>query len=388
MKVLLYIWCLLYTFSSQAQNNLFILDLKGKKVDVSLNDLFDKIEYVPLETTSKCLLKPGAYYYVTDKYIVAMNAFWQTYLFNRKTGKFIRELDREGGGPDEYRRWIVYLNGLNEKQNIIYADDIEKWKGYDIETGEMSDFIVKPSIGKDIISIFSPWSIGPNQYIGSVSYDFLQRGYRIVVFDKEGVVSKIYKQENILGEDVLVSDDGLTIFYNYKGQLYFSRTGFNAMTYEVGEKQLLPHIIFQTGNKYISSLQSDGLPSSTVSDQINLLWIGESDRFVFFKYAKGHSVLTTYSCAFDKKNKKLYVPQNKKVCESHYGYMNDVDGLTSVILRGMNEKGEVYGVLDIQALNDYVELNGEKGMSERGKRIVSNLMEDDNPIVVIGIPKK
>ena len=94
------------------------------------------------------------------------------------------------------------------------------------------------------------------------------------------------------------------------------------------------------------------------------------------------------NCAFDKKNKKLYIPHSKKACESHYGYTNDTDGLTSVILRGMNKNGEVYGVLDVQALSEYVKLNGERGMSERGKRLVSNLMEDDNPIVVIATPKK
>lgn len=160
------------------------------------------------------------------------------------------------------------------------------------------------------------------------------------------------------------------------------------MTYEVGDKQILPHIIFRTGNKEIPDLQLDGIPSSAVSDQINILWVGESDRFIFFKYAKGYSAMTTYNCAFDKKNKKLYIPHSKKACESHYGYTNDTDGLTSVILRGMNKNGEVYGVLDVQALSEYVKLNGERGMSERGKRLVSNLMEDDNPIVVIATPKK
>jgi hypothetical protein len=387
MKIFFCLCSLLYSLLSLAQNKPFIVDLEKSNEDVSLNILFDKIEYVPLETTPECFLKPGAYYYVTDKYIVAMNTFWQTYLFDRKTGKFIRGLDREGGGPDEYRRWIVYLNGLNEKRNILYANDIDKWKGYDIETGEMVDIIKKPSINNDIITVFSPWAINSNQYIGNVSAEFCKKGYRLVVFNKQGFISKVYKKENILGADVL-SGDGLLIFYNYKGKLYFSRIGFNAMTYEVGDKQILPHIIFRTGNKEIPDLQLDGIPSSAVSDQINILWVGESDRFIFFKYAKGYSAMTTYNCALDKKNKKLYIPHSKKACESHYGYTNDTDGLTSVILRGMNKNGEVYGVLDVQALSEYVKLNGERGMSERGKRLVSNLMEDDNPIVVIATPKK
>ena len=73
------------------------------------------------------------------------------------------------------------------------------------------------------------------------------------------------------------------------------------MTYEVGEKQLLPHIIFQTGNKEIPNLRTDDFPSVAAGDQVNILWVGESDRFVFFKYAKGYSSATIYNCTFDKK---------------------------------------------------------------------------------------
>ncbi|WP_301705616.1 6-bladed beta-propeller, partial [uncultured Parabacteroides sp.] len=175
MKIFFCLCSLLYSLLGLAQNKPFIVDLKNSNEDASLNVLFDKIEYVSLETTPECLLKPGAYYYVTNKYIVAMNAFWQTYLFDRKTGKFIRGLDREGGGPDEYRRWIVYLNGLNEKRNILYANDIDKWKGYDIETGEMVDIIKKPSINNDIVTAFSPWAINSNQYIGNVSVEFCEK---------------------------------------------------------------------------------------------------------------------------------------------------------------------------------------------------------------------
>ena len=387
MRTVIIMFCLWCTFFASAQNNTITIDFERKQGAVSLSDLFDKIEYVPLETTSECLLKPQAAYYVTDKYIVAMNIFWQTYLFDRETGKFIRQLDREGGGPDEYCRWIVYLNGLDEKQNILYANDNDKWKGYNIETGAMSDIIKKPKIGKELISVFSPWPIGSNRYIGNVSPEFLKEGYRLVVFNKEGTILKMYKHENVAGEDVL-SSDGLLAFYRYKRKIYFSQTGFNAMTYEVGEKQLLPHIIFQTGNKESPNLRTDDFPSAAAGDQVNILWVGESDRFVFFKYAKGYSSATIYNCAFDKKNKKLYIPENKKVYDSHYGYTNDIDGLTSVILRGMNEKGEVYGVLDVQALSEHININGKKGMSEIGKRLVSELQEDDNPIVVIATPKK
>lgn len=75
MKIFFCLCSLLYSLLSLAQNKPFIVDLEKSNEDVSLNILFDKIEYVPLETTPECFLKPGAYYYVTDKYIVAMNTF-------------------------------------------------------------------------------------------------------------------------------------------------------------------------------------------------------------------------------------------------------------------------------------------------------------------------
>lgn len=101
------ILALIYFFyiltNGYAQNHLISIDLTQAKDAVPMSKLFDKIEYVPLETNKNCLLKPSAAYYVTKDYIIAMNIFYNTYLFDRKTGKYIREIGSEGGGQRNIR---------------------------------------------------------------------------------------------------------------------------------------------------------------------------------------------------------------------------------------------------------------------------------------------
>lgn len=387
LKVCLIFVYMCYTMNCFSQSNPIIIDFAKSKESVSMSLLFDKVEYVPLETTKKCLLKPISEYYLTSKYVIGLDVFYNTYLFDRKTGKFIREIGREGGGPEEYSRYMVYHNGLDEERNIIYADDHNKWKGYNLETGKMVDIIKKPLWKGELLSVFAPWRIGSDKYMACTSNRTGTEKTELLVFDKKGSVSKNYSYmlfyDNIKTDEVLSGHD---YFYKYQGKDYFYEAGFTDTVYEITGKELLPHIIFHTGNKSDAYKRHEDL--QYVSNQKFLLWTEETSRFIFFQYGIGYSMSTIYNGVYDKKDKQLYISQKKNVCESHYGFVNDMDGLTSFVIKGISAKGELFAALDSEILSDFIEVYGTSKMTEKGKKLVANLKEDDNPIIVIATLKK
>ena len=97
LKILLSLWLnMIILFSIQAQ---ILIDWnKVQEEPIALSSFASTIEYIPLETTDECLLRPHAGFYLTDKYIIAVDAIYGAYLFNRENGKFIHQITKRGQG--------------------------------------------------------------------------------------------------------------------------------------------------------------------------------------------------------------------------------------------------------------------------------------------------
>ena len=67
----------------------------------NISQFGSKIEYVQLETNSRSLIAGNAKVYVDDLYIRTV-AFRQILLFERKSGRFIKELSHYGNDPSGY----------------------------------------------------------------------------------------------------------------------------------------------------------------------------------------------------------------------------------------------------------------------------------------------
>jgi len=108
-------------------------------------EIFTDFEIIPLELSPKSRLKiESARYYLTDKYIIGVNSFGPAYLFDRKTGAFIREVSSMGRGSDEYTGMLHSKYGFDEDNNILFASDGyagKFWKGINIETNKIETFV-------------------------------------------------------------------------------------------------------------------------------------------------------------------------------------------------------------------------------------------------------
>lgn len=92
------------------KSNLVVLDLDqafSRQEEVPLSKFLGNIKFVPLETTPQAIIGSIPHYEVTDQYIIVRNFNnpKQIFIFDRETGKFIREIGKYGRGPDEYLRF-------------------------------------------------------------------------------------------------------------------------------------------------------------------------------------------------------------------------------------------------------------------------------------------
>ena len=99
-------------------DNYPILKASLEETKVSMNDLFSKVEIVPLETNDSCLLIfPWKVLCINGKYGV-FDFHASSFLVFDEKGKFIRQIGRRGQGPGEYS--YIYDVSYDEDADRFY----------------------------------------------------------------------------------------------------------------------------------------------------------------------------------------------------------------------------------------------------------------------------
>ena len=347
------IWRLILLFSP-----LCLYAQEVVRIEISLsenrmveNDILKHIEYVPLETTSDCLIKSGFNVHVTNEHIIVTDFFYKALLFDRRTGRFIHEIGRAGQGPGEYTGFWA-ADGFNEKEQLLYMHEWHQWKTYDIRTGKLKQIIKSPG-GKYVIQ--NPYLYKPGIYLGYANNTTGKVPYKLIAFDKEGKISKIYPQYNQielnLAKDEFPMNAG--IFYEFDSNIYFQEVTTDSV-FQVTDEVLVPHICF----KHPKEISSPGI-------------LGETARFVISRYyVKGH----THIAIYDKTEKTTYV-------DFVFEKSSDQALFEKAVSYRMSQNGELIFLLQPTDIIEYLEAHPEKE-EELDKRLV-HLMEDDNPIVMV-----
>lgn len=98
------------------------VDIAGEhsEKEVLLQDFMD-VEYIPLETSDEFVTQ-GSVMDIGDKYLLVKN--WANdgdiFVYDRKTGKGIRKINRKGQGAEEYN----FINGiiLDESSDEMFVN--------------------------------------------------------------------------------------------------------------------------------------------------------------------------------------------------------------------------------------------------------------------------
>ena len=308
------------------------------------------IEYVPLETTPDCLIDYWPCFYLTDDYIIVSCVAKKAFLFDRKSGRFIHEIGKRGQGPGEYYgMWSI--NGFSEKEQLLYVWEFVYWKGYDIKTGKLKQVLKMP--GKKY-TIQNPYLYKPGVYLGYTNNTTGKTPYKMVAFDKNGVVSKIYPNYEEIELDTKKNGTPIYagLFYEYGSNTYLHAPGTDSL-FRVMETGLMPYACFKHPK------------------EMSIEVLGETKRYIIFKsFVK----MQCHIAFYDKMNKKCYMDPGLENPAEQYLYSKSTQF-------GVNKNRELTATLNPEDILQYL----EKYPASRQKldQRLLNLQEDDNPVVMI-----
>jgi hypothetical protein len=365
--------------------------LETKQV-TPLSMFIDSIVYVPLELSDKSLVTSSARIELTKDFIIVRN--WGRkppllLVFDRETGKFIRDVGTMGRGPNEYSS--IPIDFFNQLQETIYAmgnnDNVVVYDLY----GEVKDVFNIPDYfqfegiaGLEEIQ-FSSGSfdtyLDTNTFVSYVNNYSGHEKKKLVLFSKDTIV-KIFPNylswERTPSTNINVLSLE-TIFYRFNDRLFF-KEAFNDTLFEVRKDKLTPRYVFSFGQYGIPyALQDEYLKSGKRNQAFTLDHFTENHNYLFFTIQTNSKKYLTY---YDKRNNAL------KVCEGIDSYtsalIDDINNFLPVTGFHFNERNEFITYFDALSIRKWMDSNTDRAntLSEKYPWL-KDFDESGNPVIMI-----
>lgn len=318
-----------------------------------IGNLVTDVEYIPLETHDSCLVGNNVQIYADKDYIVTMTRR-QIFLFDRKNGRFIKEIAGYGEAPDNYTG-TNSIFPLNEQQNTITVYANNKRRTYDFE-GNICRETIQPS------GIFEAIEIASGIYAGFIPNFSNNEENKIALFDEKGNITGGFTNFN----QALPADNNINIwkpngwFYTYQDEHYFYEL-FTDTIFQITPTELIPRLILFQG-MYLPPYEKKNT-SFRVNDFFMLKSVFESDQYLFYTFSY---------------QEKVYV----MVYNTNDGTLR-IDNLSaaSFTLSYINSENELVGFIEPYDVNQWAEINS---LTKQQRKPLEEINEMNNPIVVIG----
>jgi hypothetical protein len=414
MKTISSVISLFVVFFTLNAQDLTCIDLtKAEFGNRNAEEIFNNFEIVPLETHEKRTNVDE--FYLTDKYIIGMNFLGPAYLFDRKTGVFIHEISSYGKGDDQYAGPLYNKYGLDEKNNILFAHNGvgpvgKSWKCINIETNKVESIFNKPlpENNNETFHTKAPWLIKDSIYVAFCNNTTGKEKTKLIVFDENGTLIKKYPNHLEYNKIKNRIPFNYGIFYYYNSQTYFKEPVFNDTVFSVNEKEMLPHIVFKSGDRQPSYYHQESAEHNKNKYFINFVY--ESDSIVMFNFSFHTEILdaaysskefnkdvrifslgtrtletvdskelkkgTEHTGYYDKKSKQVFISSSPDLKKSG-GYT--ISGIpVSFYPVSINKNNEMIAKIDPAELIKYKDT-----ISSKYQYILKNIQEGDNPVIII-----
>jgi hypothetical protein len=174
------------------------------------------------------------------------------------------------------------------------------------------------------------------------------------------------------------------IFYYYNGLTYFKEWCYNDTVFFVTEKEMLPHVIFKSGNKQPSYYHQNDADYNKGKYLMNFVY--ESGSFILFNFlyynetrtmmgTKYGENVSTHTGYYDKKRKRVYISSTSDFKQSGYTINGIPETFYPICINGNNE---MIGMIEPEKLLKHKVITNSKYES-----LFLNIQEDDNPIIII-----
>ncbi|WFE82966.1 6-bladed beta-propeller [Parabacteroides chongii] len=364
--------------NKQQADDLITVDVTTSypKKELVLQDFMD-VEYIALETTDQFLTQ-GLVRDVGKEYLLATNRNndGDIFLFDRKTGKGVRKINRQGQGAEEYTRMNDVI--LDESNGEIFVKSQgNKILVYDLYGG----FKRCLNLGREVSSVFD---YDKNNLICYDMSDYHSKGkdrsksYHIIISKQDGSVTReIFIPFKTINTPIVVDGDKFIASYSYPIRLSHDAwtlvdTSADTLYHYAPDGTLIPFIV--------------RTPSAHTMQPEVFLYMGIStDRYHFmqtlknvFNFEKGNGFYTD-ELVYDREEKAMF---QVAVCNDDYAEKRTV----AMTAKSINREIENATSLNASRL---VEIY-KKGQLKDGKlkEIVSKLDEEDNPVIMLVKQKK
>jgi hypothetical protein len=362
----------------QSGDDVIIVDVSGSypEKELILQDFMD-VEYIALETTDEFLTQ-GLIQDAGKEYLLVTNRNndGDIFLFDRKTAKGRRKINRQGQGAEEYTR----INGiiLNESNGEIFVTSLgNKIFVYDL----YGSFKRCLDPGREVSSVFD---YDKEHLIGYDMSDYHSKGadrsksYHMIISKADGRITReIFIPFQTINTPIVTDGDNFVANYAYQirpgnGQWTLTDTSSDTLYIYAPDGALIPFIA--------------RTPSAHAMDPEVFLYMGISTgRYYFmqtvrnvFNFEKGNGFYTD-ELVYDREEKALF---RVTVCNGDYSEKRTVAMTAKPVNR------EIEGATSLNA-SRLVEIY-RKGQLKDGrlKEIASRLDEDDNPVIMLVKQKK
>lgn len=365
---------------SGIQNNeLITLDVtvNYSKKELILQDFMD-VEYIPLETDDEFITQANVLA-VSDKYMVIRN--WMNdgniFIFERKTGKGIRKINRRGQGGEEY----VFVNGivLDEDKNEIFVNcyGTKKIFVYDLSGSYKRSF--NHTEGRGYLHVFDYDNDNLICYDVSEEYKDGQprsgHSYHVIISKQDGSVNHdISIPFDVIRAPIVQKSGGMAItrispiIPYFDDWLLIETSSDTVYHYQSKEDALVPFLV--------------KTPSST-DPEIMLTMGPVADPLYFIKTIKKEFDFTgdfatnkgfpSTDLMYDMRENAFY---NTTVLNGDYVNKQEVD-ITSRLINSEIATWQALEVVDLIEAYENDELKGKL------KEIAANLDEEANPVIML-----
>jgi len=353
-----------------------------KRKNIKLSTIAEAIDYVILETKKECVINKYVRVYLTKNNIVII-AQNQQLVFNRNSGKYIRNIGHVGKDPYAYSSTRKQVS--NDDFRTIYAN-----KGKDVIIyslyGEAIGQIKKPT---NINNIRSITHVNKNTFLVYTSNYNGNDTIKLAVIDETNEVKKLMPNYQFFTKNTKTyrfwgSNEG--DFYKY-GNNIFLKELFNDTIFRVGTDKLHhTKYVFDTGKYRFPDKERDFIDIEKQKSYYLINGVFESDRYVFFRLKYNNELR---SGLFDKKYNLTIIADSKDVelitsGWGNHGYVNDLDNFMQFVPQSLCLDNLLVSYIEPFKIKEWFEKNQDKIDSMPPNVLkLRDIKEDDNAIIQI-----
>jgi hypothetical protein len=373
--------------SNNSIETIDIYNAFNAKKTITLSSIVQSVEYIPLETRSDIVLTTGFIYQITNEHIIAFNNNGKTVqilMFERKSGKYIKEIAKAGRGPNEYRNpvrdcfniynKVIYANG-NNRDIISYNLDgkyLESFKLPELDDPAIKGgkrFVFFSTYLKDDVFVY---------YVPNTS-GFEKR--KIILFSRDSIIKEYpnylsWERKNL---NVSYGFGNSCDFFRFDNSLFFKEL-LNDTVFQVTKEKLDPLFVFSAGKlSFPYSKREEFNTSDKYQKCLVVSRLMGNSGFLFFELFCDEK---RYFSFYDKKMKRTTISDTPDA--SLAAIVDDINGFMPLSPQQLTPNNEMVFYLEAGKIKKWIDANPSKAKSLWGKfPWLKNITEMDNPVIVI-----